>query len=95
MLPPAAKFYENWYKRPMGKLPHIAVLAKISILFSFVIIHSFSSINPTQLISSVSVFPKVLFEKAVSSLPEVFCRKGFLKLSPNSQKNICAGVFFK
>ena len=32
-------------------------------------------------------------KKSRSSRPEVFCTKGFLKISQNSQENTCAGSF--
>ena len=34
------------------------------------------------------------WKKSRSSRPEVFCQKGFLKISQNSQESTCTGVFF-
>ena len=45
-------------------------------------------------ISSLGGKKQVNEKKSRSSRPEVFCKKGFLKISQNSQENTCTGVSF-
>ena len=52
--------------------------------------------NRKNLVSINSLGGKIQLSewKKSRSRPEVFCQKGFLKISQNSQESTCTGVFF-